>query len=93
MKALIAWLAGYWRAPRRPTAPFTPGFLTPRGLIPGICLPRGFQTPLGGTKTQTVLLFFHENGDHLVVELKDTIHYSNRSVVRATCPDCHVPHT
>ena len=25
-------------------------------------------------------------------ELKTTIHYSNRSGVRATCPDCHVPH-
>ena len=25
-------------------------------------------------------------------ELKPTIHYTNRSGVRATCPDCHVPH-
>lgn len=25
-------------------------------------------------------------------ELKSTIHYTNRSGVRATCPDCHVPH-
>ena len=25
-------------------------------------------------------------------EMKDTIHYTNRSGVRATCPDCHVPH-
>jgi len=24
-------------------------------------------------------------------ELKQTIHYENRSGVRATCPDCHVP--
>jgi cytochrome c-type protein NapC len=24
-------------------------------------------------------------------EYKETIHYSNRSGVRATCPDCHVP--
>jgi cytochrome c-type protein NapC len=26
------------------------------------------------------------------VELRPTIHYTNRSGVRATCPDCHVPH-
>jgi len=26
------------------------------------------------------------------VALKSTIHFSNRSGVRATCPDCHVPH-
>jgi hypothetical protein len=25
-------------------------------------------------------------------ELKTTIHYNNRSGVRAHCPDCHVPH-
>ena len=25
-------------------------------------------------------------------ELKGTIHYTNRSGVRASCPDCHVPH-
>jgi cytochrome c-type protein NapC len=24
-------------------------------------------------------------------ELQDTIHYTNRTGVRATCPDCHVP--
>ncbi len=24
-------------------------------------------------------------------EYKETIHYSNRSGVRAICPDCHVP--
>ena len=30
--------------------------------------------------------------DNVFVELKPTIHYSNRSGVRATCPDCHVPH-
>ncbi len=22
----------------------------------------------------------------------DSVHYNNRSGVRATCPDCHVPH-
>jgi cytochrome c-type protein NapC len=25
-------------------------------------------------------------------ELQQTIHFTNRSGVRATCPDCHVPH-
>ncbi len=24
--------------------------------------------------------------------MRDTIHFTNRSGVRATCPDCHVPH-
>jgi cytochrome c-type protein NapC len=30
--------------------------------------------------------------DNVFAELKTTIHYTNRSGVRATCPDCHVPH-
>ena len=28
----------------------------------------------------------------IVKEIKETIHYSNRSGVRAICSDCHVPH-
>ena len=30
--------------------------------------------------------------DNVFEELKTTIHFTNRSGVRATCPDCHVPH-
>jgi cytochrome c-type protein NapC len=30
--------------------------------------------------------------DNVFVELKSTIHYTNRSGVRAKCSDCHVPH-
>jgi len=30
--------------------------------------------------------------DNVYVELQQTIHYTNRSGVRAKCPDCHVPH-
>jgi len=29
--------------------------------------------------------------DNVYQEYKDTIHYTNRTGVRATCPDCHVP--
>ena len=34
----------------------------------------------------------HEMYDNVFQELRTTIHYTNRSGVRATCPDCHVPH-
>ncbi len=30
--------------------------------------------------------------DNVYQELTQTVHFSNRSGVRATCPDCHVPH-
>lgn len=34
----------------------------------------------------------HEMNDHMAVEYKDSIHDKNRTGVRATCNDCHVPH-
>ena len=30
--------------------------------------------------------------DNLLPELQKTVHWSNRTGVRARCPDCHVPH-
>ena len=30
--------------------------------------------------------------DNPYKDLKGTIHWANRTGVRATCPDCHVPH-
>ncbi len=92
MKALIAWLAGYWRVLRRPSVHFSLGFLTLGGFIAGIVFWGGFNTALEATNTETFCISCHEMRDNVFVELKDTIHYSNRSGVRATCPDCHVPH-
>ena len=47
MKALIAWLAGYWRVLRRPSVHFSLGFLTLGGFIAGIVFWGGFNTALG----------------------------------------------
>jgi cytochrome c-type protein NapC len=33
----------------------------------------------------------HELRDNAAAEFKDTIHDKNRTGVRATCPDCHIP--
>jgi cytochrome c-type protein NapC len=34
----------------------------------------------------------HEMATNAAMEYKGTVHDKNRSGVRATCPDCHVPH-
>jgi cytochrome c-type protein NapC len=34
----------------------------------------------------------HEMATHPAVEYRNTVHDRNRTGVRATCPDCHVPH-
>ena len=58
----------------------------------GVVFWGGFNTALELTNTETFCTGCHEMRDNVFQELKPTIHYSNRSGVRATCPDCHVPH-
>jgi len=44
------------------------------------------------TNTEGFCIGCHEMRDNVYMELQSTIHYSNRSGVRAICSDCHVPH-
>lgn len=92
MKALFALLKDYWGVLRRPSLYYSLGFLTLGGFIAGIVFWGGFNTALEATNTETFCVSCHEMRDNVFVELKDTIHYTNRSGVRASCPDCHVPH-
>jgi cytochrome c-type protein NapC len=57
----------------------------------GILFWGGFHTGLEMTNTMEFCISCHEMRDTVYVEYKETIHYSNRSGVRAGCPDCHVP--
>ena len=92
MKALFAWLSGYWHILRRHSVHYSLGFLTLGGFIAGIVFWGGFNTALEATNTEQFCISCHEMESNVYVELQDTIHYSNSSGVRATCPDCHVPH-
>jgi len=85
-------LRRYWRVMRRPSAYFSLGFLTVGGFIAGVVFWGGFNTALELTNTETFCIGCHEMRDNVYVELQPTIHFSNRSGVRAKCPDCHVPH-
>lgn len=58
----------------------------------GIIFWGGFNTVLEATNTETFCISCHEMRDNVYAEYKKTIHYKNRTGVRATCPDCHVPH-
>ena len=51
----------------------------------------GFNWALALTNTEAFCISCHEMKDNVYKEYKETIHYSNRTGVRATCPDCHVP--
>jgi cytochrome c-type protein NapC len=61
------------------------------GVVAGIILWGGFNTAMEATNTETFCISCHEMEANVYKELQDTIHYTNRTGVRATCPDCHVP--
>ncbi len=86
------WLLGHWSVARSPSRHYSLGFLTVGGFLAGIIFWGGFNTALEATNTEQFCVSCHEMKDNVFEELKGTIHYSNRSGVRATCPDCHVPH-
>ncbi|GAB2183122.1 cytochrome c3 family protein [Roseibium sp. LAB1] len=89
---MLAFLKRLWTTIRRPSVHYSLGFLTLGGFIMGIIFWGGFNTALELTNTEKFCTGCHEMRDNVFAELKSTIHYSNRSGVRATCPDCHVPH-
>ena len=60
-------------------------------IILGIILWGGFNTAMEMTNREEFCISCHEMKDNVYEEYKKTIHYANRSGVRATCPDCHVP--
>lgn len=68
------------------------GFSDLGGFVAGIIFWGGFNTALEATNQEAFCIGCHEMENNVYQELKTTIHFTNRSGVRATCPDCHVPH-
>lgn len=85
-------LKRYWDILRRPSTHLSLGFLTIGAFVAGIIFWGGFNTAMEATNTEAFCTGCHEMRDNVFQELKTTIHYSNRSGVRAICSDCHVPH-
>ena len=60
-------------------------------FVVGIIFWGGFNTAMEATNTTEFCIGCHEMKDNVYEEYTPTIHYSNRTGVRAGCPDCHVP--
>ena len=60
-------------------------------FIFGIIFWGGFNTAMEATNTLEFCISCHEMEENVYEEYKPTIHYANRTGVRAGCPDCHVP--
>ena len=76
---------------RRPSAKYSLLTLLGVGFIAGILFWGGFNTAMEATNTLDFCISCHEMRDTVYQEYKQTIHYSNRTGVRAVCSDCHVP--
>jgi nitrate/TMAO reductase-like tetraheme cytochrome c subunit len=61
------------------------------GGVAGVIFWGGFNTAMEVTNTMSFCISCHEMKDNVYAEYTQTVHYKNRSGVRATCPDCHVP--
>jgi cytochrome c-type protein NapC len=82
---------GLWRRLRQPTAKYSLLTLLVVGFFSGIVFWGGFNTAMEATNTLEFCISCHEMRDTVYQEYKKTIHYQNRTGVRAICSDCHVP--
>jgi len=60
-------------------------------MITGVIFWGGFNTAMEVTNTMDFCISCHEMEENVFREYQKTIHYTNRSGVRASCSDCHVP--
>ncbi|MEO5365241.1 MAG: NapC/NirT family cytochrome c [Magnetococcus sp. WYHC-3] len=60
-------------------------------FVLGILFWGGFHWAMELTNNEQFCISCHEMQDNVYKEYTNSVHYSNGSGVRATCPDCHVP--
>lgn len=84
-------LKRFWQVLNRPSAKYSLLAIATVSFLAGIIFWGGFNTGLEMTNTLEFCTTCHEMRDTVYQEYKETIHYSNRSGVRAICSDCHVP--
>ncbi len=82
---------GLWQRLRRPATGFSVLTLLLLGGVGGVIFWGGFNTVVEATNTETFCIGCHEMKTNVYAEYKETIHYTNRTGVRAVCADCHVP--
>src|SRR5262245_33028411 len=80
-----------WNAFRSPSSRYSLGALLIAGGFGGILFWGGFNWTLERTNTLEFCISCHEMRDTVYQEYTKTVHYRNRTGVRAICSDCHVP--
>ena len=83
--------SSFWVKLKRPSTKYSLLALLSVGFVSGVFFWGGFNTVMEATNTLEFCVSCHEMRDTVYQEYKQTIHYSNRTGVRAVCSDCHVP--
>ena len=84
-------LARYWNLIRsRSSVPL--GVVAVFFFLAGIGYMRAFDYSMEVGSTEEFCISCHTMKDNVYPAYAESIHYSNRSGVRASCADCHVPH-
>ena len=84
-------LKRFWEVLKKPSAKYSIIGIASISFFAGIIFWGGFNTGMEMTNTLEFCTTCHEMRDNVYQEYKETIHYSNRTGVRAICSDCHVP--
>ena len=80
-----------WIFMSRPSAKYSVLAIGAVCFFSGILFWGGANTVMEATNKLEFCIGCHEMQDNVFQEYKKTIHYSNRTGVRAICSDCHVP--
>lgn len=80
-----------WGFLKRPSAKYSVLAIGAVCFFAGILFWGGFNTAMEATNQLEFCIGCHEMRDTVYQEYKETVHYSNRTGVRAICSDCHVP--
>jgi trimethylamine-N-oxide reductase cytochrome c-type subunit TorC len=86
---LIRWIYDWFTRPARRIGL---GILVTGSFIAGAGFWGAFNFGMDYTNTEKFCISCHTMKDNLLPELQKTVHWKNRTGVRAYCMDCHVPH-
>ncbi|GLP95709.1 NapC/NirT family cytochrome c [Paraferrimonas sedimenticola] len=84
----MKFIKNFWQRLKTPSK-VAVGAVLGMGFVGGILFWGAFNTGMEATNTEAFCSGCHQP---IVEEIQETIHWSNRSGVRAICSDCHVPH-
>jgi cytochrome c-type protein NapC len=88
---MLNMLKKIWNIVKSPSVHLSLGFLTLGGFAAGVFFWIGFNASLEATDQESFCIGCHGMTNN-IQELQSTIHFSNRTGVRAKCGDCHEPH-